>query len=98
MNEVPLGNVVYSDFIELVVKHDARPERPDDEEAPTLSDAIWEVAEKCWVKDPRKRPTASATCDIVSRLLGTNAPLLLQTKNQRTNFVHAVCLLLHLLN
>ena len=74
MNEVPLGNVVYSDFIELVVKHDARPERPDDEEAPTLSDAIWEVAEKCWVKDPRKRPTASATCDIVSRLLGTNVP------------------------
>ena len=74
MNEVPLGNVVYSDFIELVVKHDARPERPDDEEAPTLSDGIWEVAEKCWVKDPRKRPTASATCDIVSRLLRTNVP------------------------
>ena len=74
MNEVPLGNVVYSDFIELVVKHDARPERPDDEDAPTLSDGIWEVAEQCWVKDPRKRPTASATCDIVSRLLGSNVP------------------------
>ena len=74
MNEVLLGNVVYADFIELVVKHDARPERPDDSEASTLTATIWEVAEKCWVEDPRKRPTASAACDIVSRLLGTNVP------------------------
>ena len=89
MNEVPLGNVAYSDFIELVVKHDARPERPDDEEAPRLSDGIWEVAEQCWVRDPKKRPTASATCDIVSRLLGTNVPPTSSNSELPTHTAHA---------
>jgi WD40 repeat protein len=48
-----------------------RPERPDDEDAPQLSDAIWELAMACWVKEPRDRPTALALCTIVSHLLET---------------------------
>jgi hypothetical protein len=80
--EVPLGDVDHSQFIELVVRNDVRPERPDDEDdedsASQLTDAVWELAEQCWVKDPKKRPTADALCDSVAHLLeirGSN-PLL----------------------
>ena len=60
--------MIYIDFIELVAKRDIRPDRPDDEDAPQLSDAIWELAKKCWVKDPKQRPTASVVCDLLSHL------------------------------
>jgi WD40 repeat protein len=48
-----------------------RPERPDDEDAPHLSDAIWELAMACWVREPKDRPTALALCTTVSHLLET---------------------------
>jgi hypothetical protein len=55
--------------VELVARKDIRPERPDVEEAPQLSDAIWELAENCWVKDAKQRPTAGDVCDRISHLL-----------------------------
>jgi WD40 repeat protein len=55
-------------LVELVVKQGVRPERPDDEDAPQLSDAIWELAEACWVKDPKVRPTTT-----LSHLLETTS-------------------------
>ena len=67
--DIPLGHVNYADFIDLVVQRDLRPERPDDEDAPMLSDALWQIAENCWTKDPKDRPTATALCDKLSRLL-----------------------------
>ena len=70
-NEIPLGELIFSDFVELVVRQDVRPERPDSEDASQLSDAIWDLAEACWVKDPKKRPTAAAACTILSHLLDT---------------------------
>ena len=54
---------------------DVRPERPDDEDAPHLSDEIWELAEKCWVKEPKDRPTASAVCNTLSHLHNVTATL-----------------------
>jgi WD40 repeat protein len=60
--------VVYADFIELVAQRDVRPERPDIEDAPYLSDAIWKLMQTCWIKDPTKRPTASAACHMLSQL------------------------------
>jgi WD40 repeat protein len=51
------------------VQQDLRPERPDHEDAPQLSDGVWELTENCWVKNPASRPTASAVCDILSHLL-----------------------------
>jgi len=36
-------------------------------------DAVWDLAERCWVKEPKHRPTASAICDILSNLLETAA-------------------------
>lgn len=37
-----------------------------------MTDAIWEFAEHCWVKDPQKRPIASTLCDHISYLLKTD--------------------------
>jgi WD40 repeat protein len=63
-----LGELSFSEFVELVVERGVRPERPDDEDAPYLSDAIWELATKCWVKEPKHRPTASTVCDSLSHM------------------------------
>src|ERR1700733_4638626 len=70
-NEIPLGHVNYADLIELVVQRNVRPERPDDDDAPQLSDAIWELAKACWIKEPKERPTAVALCTTISHLLET---------------------------
>lgn len=57
-----------------------RPERPDDDEDRQLSDDVWELAQKCWVKDPLLRPTAEGVCETISHLLelrdgaGVNPP------------------------
>jgi WD40 repeat protein len=70
-HEIPLGHVNYADFIDLVVQRNIRPERPDDEDVPQLSDAVWELAKSCWIKEPKERPTAAALCTTVSHLLET---------------------------
>lgn len=72
MDEVPLGSLDYAGFIDLVVEKNMRPGRPDEEDVPRLSDEIWELAEHCWMKDARKRPTAKAVSDIISQLLETD--------------------------
>lgn len=57
-----------------------RPERPYDDEAPQLTDAVWHLAENCWTKSPTARPSANAICDTIASLLngsrGANTPLL----------------------
>ena len=57
--------------MELVVRQDIRLEWPDDDEAPQISDTIWELAENCWVKDPKHRLTVSAMCNTLLHLLDT---------------------------
>ena len=74
-NETPFAEMNYSDFVELVARQDVRPERPEEDEVPQLSDEVWELAENCWVKDPRKRPKAADICDTISRLLGAGIAL-----------------------
>lgn len=69
MNEIPLGDVNYGDFIELVAVRDVRPERPEEEDAPDFPDGVWKLAETCWAKEPGKRPNANDVCSSISRLL-----------------------------
>lgn len=66
--EIPLGHITYTDFIELVVRLDVRPERPGAKESPYLTDAVWELAEQCWLKDPTWRPNANVLCDILTQI------------------------------
>lgn len=68
-NEIPLNYIRSAglDFVDLVVHRGVRPKRPDRDVAPQLSNQLWELAERCWVKDPRHRPTASVVCDTLNQ-------------------------------
>jgi hypothetical protein len=66
--DIPLGNIDPGDFRQLVVNEGVRPEQPDEEEAPQMTDVVWELAEKCWVKDPNQRPTATEVYDMISQM------------------------------
>ena len=68
MNKIPLGELDPTEFCDLVAKESVRPERPDAEDACNLTDNVWELAEKCWVGDPKRRPMATTVCDILSNL------------------------------
>ena len=72
--EIPLGHIAYGDFLELVAGQDARPDRPDEDEAPELSDDLWDLARSCWAKEPLLRPTAEGVCETISHLLEARAP------------------------
>ena len=76
-NEIPLGHIERPDFVELVVNQNIRPDRPDQDEAPQLTDDSWQLAELCWGKDPLSRPNIGTVCDTISRSLG-------KTLGQRT--------------
>ncbi|KAJ7671144.1 hypothetical protein B0H17DRAFT_1209097 [Mycena rosella] len=69
-DETPLVNIAHTDFIELVFRSGVRPERPDLEDVPKLTDSLWTLAEKCWLQDAKARPTAgqihALVVDIIS--------------------------------
>jgi len=68
-SEVPLGYISDVDLRELVVEKHIRPERPDDDEAPQLTDEVWDLMEHCWSGDPRGRPTGSAIIETIRSML-----------------------------
>ncbi|KAJ7733804.1 kinase-like domain-containing protein [Mycena metata] len=68
-DEIPLAAIPPGDFIQLVYRDGVRPERPDAEEFPKLHDSVWELAERCWGKDPKARPTARQAHDKIANLL-----------------------------
>ena len=73
VDAVPLAHIIHAGFFELVVRQHVRPERPDVDSAPQLSDAIWKLAERSWAKDPKSRPTAKTICDTLSHIIETSA-------------------------
>ena len=66
---MPLGNANPAHLLELVVDRHVRPEQPDDDEAPRMTDDVWQLAERCWIKDPQSRPIASVLVETVKQLL-----------------------------
>jgi hypothetical protein len=60
--------------VDLVVRQGVRPERRDENEAPGLSNEVWNLAEGCWVKDPLRRPNSSALADTLSNLISAAVP------------------------
>jgi serine/threonine protein kinase len=71
--EIPLASlsiVSYIEFKDLIIRQDIRPERPEDDEAPQMTDALWQLAERCWTKLPAARPKADTVCDAISSELG----------------------------
>ncbi|KAJ7843249.1 kinase-like domain-containing protein [Mycena olivaceomarginata] len=61
----PLSGIAHTDFIELVFRLRIRPERPDHDDVPTLSDPLWTLAEQCWLQDPKARPSAGQVHDLI---------------------------------
>ena len=93
-NEIPLGHIEYSDFIELVANQDIRPERPDGDEAPQLADDSWRLAELCWQRDPVSRPNIGIVCDTMSRLLDNNPRqqvMKVSALIPRMKYLHTMC-------
>ncbi|KAG9122239.1 hypothetical protein FRC07_001476 [Ceratobasidium sp. 392] len=44
------------------------PQRPPAEEAPQLSDRVWELMDWCWSRDPKIRPAADVVYEMVTAL------------------------------
>ncbi|KAJ7142948.1 kinase-like domain-containing protein [Mycena epipterygia] len=65
-DENPMSQVAYWDFLEVVFRLGVRPERPDPDDFPKLTDSIWSLAEMCWVKDAKSRPTARHIHDTIT--------------------------------
>jgi hypothetical protein len=65
-----MSTIPFGDFIELVFKLGVRPDRPDEDEGRQMSDDIWALAEQCWAKDPKARPTATQIHDTINIILG----------------------------
>jgi len=80
--EIPLGHLDYSEFPELVIDQGVRPDHPEDNEAPQLTDGVWRLAKHCWKNDPLARPSISAVCKIFSQLLDDHhhTPIVLDGK------------------
>ncbi|KAJ7058400.1 hypothetical protein C8F01DRAFT_290711 [Mycena amicta] len=51
----PWGILSEKQIFRLVVRQDSRPDRPDEDFG--LTDAIWRLLERCWIRDARQRPT-----------------------------------------
>jgi serine/threonine protein kinase len=50
----------------------SRPPRPEDPVAIGFGQGTWELAESCWNKDPRRRPTAREALEHLGRVAGTS--------------------------
>ncbi|KAF7333378.1 Kinase-like protein [Mycena venus] len=68
-DEIPLSTIPYGDFIELVFRLGVRPERPDEDECPRMNDDLWDLAERCWNKDAKARPTARQIHDKIKIIM-----------------------------
>jgi hypothetical protein len=64
-----MSTIPYGDFIELVFRFGVRPDRPEEDECPRMNDGIWDLAERCWNKDPKARPTARQIHDTIQLLM-----------------------------
>ncbi|KAJ7108319.1 kinase-like domain-containing protein [Mycena epipterygia] len=68
-DEDPFSTLTPGDFLELVCRLGMRPNRPNADAAPWLTDAMWALAENCWDQDPHARPTAARIHDIISHVI-----------------------------
>lgn len=66
--EVPLSNIHPVRFQDAVINN-TRPQRPDEYDAPQLTDQIWTIAAACWAKHPESRPTAESLCRDIKFIL-----------------------------
>ena len=73
-NCIPFAGRSEGQIMFLVVIQDKRPHRQDE---PPLSDGAWEVIQRCWAKEPWRRPRME---DVIGNLVVTSQSMSLSTK------------------
>ncbi|KAJ7466190.1 kinase-like domain-containing protein [Mycena galericulata] len=68
-DEIPMWSIPYVDFFNVVVTLGGRPQRPEEDVCPRMTDGVWSLAEGCWDKSARARPTARQIHDTIKILL-----------------------------
>ncbi|KAK0471293.1 kinase-like domain-containing protein [Armillaria novae-zelandiae] len=63
--QIPLAHLSNEDFVPLVGYSDLRPQRP---ESGLITDAVWNVMTRCWMRDPAKRPTTQGVSTMLEDL------------------------------
>ncbi|PPR08181.1 hypothetical protein CVT24_001531 [Panaeolus cyanescens] len=85
-DETPLGHLSPSQLQDTVLKYNTRPDKPDVEDAPTMTEDIWRLVTECWASQPVFRPTAPIVCDRLKTLydiqIGHNTPPTQDTQTQ----------------
>jgi hypothetical protein len=65
-----LGHIISPvELRELVVNQNVRPERPENDEAPQLTDEVWQLMQRSWDGDALSRPTSVTLCDDIRSIL-----------------------------
>jgi serine/threonine protein kinase len=65
-DSVPFSHVSDEAFLPLVIRDGPLPTRPEHANTRGLSDAMWNLIEQCWQRDPKSRPSMS---DILALLV-----------------------------
>ncbi len=79
MVETPFADLPPSELRDLVVNHNHRPERPEEEDleegglAVLIPDDLWRLTERCWAKEPKDRPTADRVCEGLMLIVETRS-------------------------
>lgn len=76
IGEIPWGDVQPPTMAKELVLKGTRPERPEDHEAPHLTNEIWELIDICWKHDPVQRPLAPSVSGTLETIRTNSRPLL----------------------
>jgi hypothetical protein len=75
-DEIPFSSfslISHWDFIDMIVNREQRPRRPESQDGRRMTDTLWDLAEKCWLKDAQTRLTSTEIHDTIARIM-TNLP------------------------
>lgn len=67
--ETPLNHIHHAILCYAVGEKDVRPDRRNVRGVDIMPESIWNLAQRCWIKDPEDRPNASEVSSTISIIL-----------------------------
>jgi son of sevenless len=67
-DDVPFSHVSNEAFIPLVIRDGPLPTRPEHANTRGLDDAMWNLMNQCWQRDPKSRPSMSVIREAVQNI------------------------------
>jgi hypothetical protein len=67
-DKVPFSHVSNEAFIPLAIRDGPLPTRPEHGNTRGLSDAMWNLTDQCWQRDPESRPSMSEIREIIQNI------------------------------